>query len=50
MDTKKFWKANLQPLGPIFQHLFNILMSMFYHFISKSWAEQQAKKCSKVGL
>jgi hypothetical protein len=45
-----FGKPNLQPLGPMFQHLFNILMSMFYHLISKSWAKQQAKNAQSWPL
>ncbi len=44
----QIWEANLQPLGPMFQHLFiNILTSMFQHLLA-TWGQTASQKCSKL--
>jgi hypothetical protein len=48
------WEANLQPLGPMFQHLFiylfiNILnVNIILAFISNLGPNDKPKKCSKL--
>ncbi len=48
MDTNEFWKANLQPLEPMFPHLFNILMSMFYHLLVNLGPNNKPKNAQKL--